>query len=93
MKKTLERCSQCAFRISAFAVVGLLVVLTAREQNRPEATEIQDTRYLQSMESYVKVEKLREAQAKQVMADDQTGHRATSHGVRSPRPTAASVRS
>jgi hypothetical protein len=73
MKKTLELWSQFAFRIAALTVVGLLIALTAREQNRPEDVDLRDTRYLEKMESYIKIEKIRQKQARPQIADDQRG--------------------
>lgn len=93
MKTTLELWSQFAFRLSAFAIAGLLLVLTIREQNRPADVDTQDVRYLEKMESYLKVERTRQAQARPQMADDLGGFRATPHAIRSQKPTEASIRS
>jgi hypothetical protein len=79
MKTTLELWSQLAFRISAFTLAGLLVVLTAREQNRPSDADLKDAITLEKMESYLKLEKTR-IQQKAQMADDQRLH-ATPLGI------------
>jgi hypothetical protein len=93
MKTTVELWSQFAFRISAFTLAALLVVLTIRDQNRPEDVDLQDTRYLQKMESYIKTEMSHETRAKPQIADDQRGFRATPHGIRSQKPSGACIRS
>jgi hypothetical protein len=91
MKRTLELWSQFVFRIAAVAVVGLLVVLTIREQNRPEDVDLQDTRLLEKMESYIKTENVQ--QWKPQMADDQPGPAGSSHSIRSQKSSGGSIRS
>jgi hypothetical protein len=93
MKKTFELWSQLLFRISAIALVGLLAVLTFRDQNRPPAVDVQDTRYLEKMETYIKVEKARSALARPQVVDDQRGFRATPHAFRAHKTAAACIRS
>jgi hypothetical protein len=93
MKRTLELWSQFLFRISAFAILGLLAALTFRDQNRPPAVDVQDARYLEKMESYLKDEKVRKAQAKSQVAEDQRGFRATPHAFRAQKSAPACIRS
>jgi hypothetical protein len=93
MKTTLELWSQFAFRIAAFTLAALLVVLTVREQNRPEDVDRQDTRYLEKMESYIMTEKSHTTRAKPQIADDRRGFLATPHGIRSQKPSGACIRS
>lgn len=93
MKKTFELWSQLLFRISAIALVGLLAVLTFRDQNRPPAVDVQDTRYLEKMESYINIERARRAPARPQIVDDQGGFRATPHAFHTQKPAAACIRS
>jgi hypothetical protein len=93
MTTTFELWSRLAFRISAFTLAGLLVVLTIREQNRPEDVDLQDSHYLEKMESYIRVERAGKTRAKPQMADDQRGFRPTHHGIRSQKPSGACIRS
>lgn len=93
MKRTLELWTQFAFRIAALTVVGLLVVLTIREQNRPEDVDLKDTRLLEKMESFLKTENIQQRQWKPQMADDQPGHGGIGYGIRSQKAPGASIRS
>jgi hypothetical protein len=93
MKTTLELWSQIAFRISAFTLAGLLVVLTVREQNRPQKVDLQDAHYLEKMESYIKVEKARIIWAKPQIAIDQRVFRKTPRDVQSQKQPGGLIRS
>jgi hypothetical protein len=92
MKKTLELWSQWAFRICAGSLVGLVVLLTIRDQSHPTKGEVEDTKYLERMESFVKIQKAHKAEPRPQIADDQQNSRPTSRGISEQDPASARVR-
>jgi|HubBroStandDraft_6_1064221.scaffolds.fasta_scaffold05572_5 hypothetical protein len=92
MKKTLELWSQWAFRICAGSLVGLLVLLTIRDQSHPTKGEVEDAKYLEKIESFVKVQRAHKVEPRPQMADDQRGSRATRRGISEQAPESARAR-
>jgi hypothetical protein len=92
MKKTLQLWSQWAFRICAGSLVGLLALLTIRDQNHPMKDEVEDAKYLEKMESFVKVQNAHKVEPRPQMADDQRGSRPTRRGISEQAPDRARVR-
>jgi hypothetical protein len=56
MRRTLEYLSTWIFRIAAISVLALTAHAIVREQSRPAKVDLQDARYLERMEDFIKRE-------------------------------------
>jgi hypothetical protein len=56
MRRTFETLSTWTFRIAVLSMLGFAALQITRDQSRPGKAEVQDAKYLERMEEYVKRE-------------------------------------
>jgi hypothetical protein len=64
MRRTFETLSTWTFRIAVLSMLGFAALQIRREQSRPGKAELQDAKYLEHMEEYIKREHASSAAAK-----------------------------